>query len=58
MQQSPATFINVIDLSNSDAKIAQQLHYWLNFIDNATRTNIKSCLMIVGSHGLDNGSSL
>ena len=51
MQQSPATFINVIDLSNSDAKIAQQLHYWLNFIDNATcRTNIKSCLIVVGSH--------
>ena len=51
MQQSPATFINVIDISNSDAKIAQQLHFWLNFIDNATcRTNIKSCLIVVGSH--------
>ena len=51
MQQSPATFVNVIDLSSSDAKIAQQLHYWLNFIDNATcRTTIKSCLIVVGSH--------
>ena len=51
MQQSPATFINVIDLSNSDDEIVQQLHYWLNFIDNATcRTTIKSCLIVVGSH--------
>ena len=51
MQQSPATFINVIDVSNSDAKIAQQLHYWLNFIDNTTcRTTIKSFLIVVGSH--------
>ena len=51
MQQSPATFINVIDLSSSDVKLAQQLHYWLNFIDNATcRTTIKSCLIVVGSH--------
>ena len=51
MQQSPATFINVIDLSNSDDEIKQQLHYWLNFIDSATSKTIsKSCLIVVGSH--------
>ena len=51
MQQSPATFINVIDLSNTDAEIAQQLHYWLNFINDSTSKNtIKSSLIVVGSH--------
>ena len=51
MQQSPATFINVIDLSNSGDEIKQQLHYWLNFIDSATSKTIsKSCLIVVGSH--------
>ena len=51
MQQSPATFINVVDLSNSGDEIKQQLHYWLNFIDSATSKAIsKSCLIVVGSH--------
>ena len=51
MQQLPATFINVIDLSNTDDEILQQLHYWLNFIENTTcRTSTKSCLIIVGSY--------
>ena len=51
MKQSPATFINVLDLSKSDTKIKQQLSYWLNFIDNVTcRTTSRSCLIIVGSH--------
>ena len=51
MQQSPATFINVIDLNITDTEIAKQLHYWLNFIDNATcKTSIKSCVIVVGSH--------
>ena len=51
MQQSPATFINVIDLNNTDSEITRQLHYWLNFIDNATcKTSGKSCVIVVGSH--------
>ena len=51
MQQSPATFIIVVDLSNSDNEIIQQLHYWLNFIENATcESPIQSCLVIVGTH--------
>ena len=51
MQQSPATFINVIDLNNTDSEITKQLHYWLNFIDNATcKTCNKSCVIVVGSH--------
>ena len=51
MQQSPATFINVVDLNNTDVEIVQQLHYWINFIDNVTRkTAIKSSLVVVGSH--------
>ena len=48
MQQSPATFINVIDLSKTDDEITQQLHYWF---DSATsKTTSKSSLIIVGSH--------
>ena len=51
MQQSPATFINVIDLNNTDFEISKQLNYWLNFIDNATsKTSRKSCVIVVGSH--------
>ena len=51
IQQSPATFINVVDLRNKDDEIKRQLHYWLNFIDNATcRTTARSCLIVVGSH--------
>ena len=51
MQQSPATFINVIDLNKTDSEITKQLHYWLNFIDNITcKTRKKSCVIVVGSH--------
>ena len=51
MQQSPATFINLIDLSNTDEEIKRQLLYWVNFIENATcRTAVKSSLIVVGSH--------
>ena len=51
MQQSPATFINVIDLSNTDDEIIQQLRYWLNFINDSTsKSTIKSSLIVVGSH--------
>ena len=51
MKQSPATFIIVVDLSKPDTDIAEQLSYWVNFIDNATcRMTDKSCLIIVGSH--------
>ena len=51
MKQSPATFINIIDLSKPDIEITHQLAYWLNFIDNATsRMSTKSCLIIIGSH--------
>ena len=51
MQHSPATFINLIDLNNSYSEITKQLHYWLNFIDNATcKTCNKSCVIVVGSH--------
>ena len=52
IKESPATFINVVDLSKSYTEITQQLFYWLNFINNVTcRTSAsKSCLIIVGSH--------
>ena len=51
MNQSPATFINVIDLSNENHKIEQQLRYWLNFIDSVTsKCRNTSCLIVVGSH--------
>ena len=51
IQQSPATFINVIDLRNKDSEIKRQVYYWLNFIDNATcKTTARSCVIVVGSH--------
>ena len=51
MQQSPATFIQLIDLSITESEITKQLHYWLNFIDSATcKSSNKSCVIIVGSH--------
>ena len=51
MQRSPATYINVLDLSKKDSEIKQQFLYWLTFIDNATcRISAKSCLIVVGSH--------
>ena len=51
MQQSPATFINVIDLNNTDSEIIKQLSHWVNFIDHVTcKTSIKSCVIVVGSH--------
>ena len=51
MQQSPATFINIIDLSSTESEITKQLHYWLNFIDSAIcKSSDKSCVIIVGSH--------
>ena len=53
MKQSPAIFINVVDLSKPDTEITKQLAYWLDFIDNATSgksTKLKSCLIIIGSH--------
>ena len=51
MHQSPATFIVVIDLSNTDRKIEQQLRYWLNFVDSVTsKWKKRSCLIVVGSH--------
>ena len=50
MQQSPATFINVIDLSNSEVEIRQQLNYWLNFIDSATSKTTNAYIIVVGSH--------
>ena len=51
IQQSPATFINVIDLNNTESELKKQLIYWLNFIDSATfKTSNKSCVIVVGSH--------
>ena len=51
MQQFPATFVLVLDLSDKDTLIIQKLHYWLNFFDNATsRSDDKSCLIVIGSH--------
>ena len=51
MQQSPATFIYLIDFSSTESEITKQLHYWLNFIDCATcKSSNKSCIIIVGSH--------
>ena len=51
MQQSPATFIYVIDLTNTDSEITKLLYDWLNFIVHASfRSSITSCILVVGSH--------
>ena len=51
MQKTPAVFINLIDLSKSEEKISQAIHYWLTFVENATsKAKDKSCIVMVGSH--------
>ena len=51
MRRSAAIFVCVVDLSKTDEKIRESLHYWLSFIDNACRTTEgKSHVLIVGSH--------
>ena len=51
IQKTPAVFINLVDLSESDDEIEQAIHHWLTFIENATsKTQEKSCIVIVGSH--------
>ena len=50
MQQSPATFITIVDLSNTKLVIEQQVCYWLNFIDSATSKTTNVYIIVVGSH--------
>ena len=50
MHQSPATFITIVDLSNTELVIEQQLHYWLNFIESATSKTTNAYVIVVGSH--------
>ena len=35
MQRSAAIFINVVDVSKSKGDITREVHYWLNFMENA-----------------------
>ena len=51
IQKMPAIFIDLVDLSKSEEEIAQAIHHWLTFIESTTsKTQEKSCVMIVGSH--------
>ena len=51
MRRSAAIFVCVVDLSESDEKIRESLHYWLSFIDNACSTaEGRSHVVIIGSH--------
>ena len=51
MRRSAAMFICVVDLSESEEKICESLHYWLSFIDNACSTaEGRSHVVIIGSH--------
>ena len=51
MRRSAATFLCVVDLSESEEKICESLHYWLSFIDNACSTaEGRSHVVIIGSH--------
>ena len=51
MRRSAAMFLCVVDLSESEEKICESLHYWLSFIDNACSTaEGRSRVVIIGSH--------
>ena len=51
MRRSAAMFLCVVDLSESNEKICESLHYWLSFIDNACSTaEGRSHVVIIGSH--------
>ena len=51
MRRSAAMFLCVVDLSKSEEKICESLHYWLSFIDNACSTaEGRSHVVIIGSH--------
>ena len=51
MRRSAAMFFCVVDLSESEEKICESLHYWLSFIDNACSTaEGRSHVVIIGSH--------
>ena len=51
MRRSAAMFLCVVDLSESEEKICESLHYWLSFIDNACGTaEGRSHVVIIGSH--------
>ena len=51
MRRSAAMFLCVVDLSESEEKICESLHYWLSFIDNACSTaEGRSHVVIIGSH--------
>ena len=51
MRRSAAMFLCVVDLSESEEKICESLHYWLSFIDNACSTaEGRSHVVMIGSH--------
>ena len=51
MRRSAAMFLCVVDLSESEEKICESLHYWLSFIDNACSiAEGQSHVVIIGSH--------
>ena len=51
MRRSAAIYLCVVDLSESNEKICESLHYWLSFIDNACSTaEGRSHVVIIGSH--------
>ena len=51
MQNTPAVFINLVDLSKNEEEIAQAVHYWLTFAENVTsKAKDNSCIIMVGSH--------
>ena len=48
MQRTAAVFFNMVDISKNKEEIVRAIHYWLNFIENATcKAHEKSW---VGSH--------
>ena len=58
MRKSRATFLCLVDLTETEEEIGQSLNNWLSFIDNACSTaKGTSCLAIIGSHADQMASS-
>ena len=51
IKSSSPIFLVVINLSNSEEEIQQDIHYWLSFLENNFNTaHCKPHVMIIGSH--------
>ena len=51
LQGTPAVFLCVVDMSESEERVLREVHYWISFIENeASRVLSRSRVIVVGSH--------